>query len=68
MQGLTANERHVELGRRIHLISARTGLTDTSIFRWGVELGRNDALTQAQASVCDIHLLLIDLLIFKPKE
>ena len=36
MQGLTANERHVELGRRIHLISARTGLTDTSIFQWGV--------------------------------
>ena len=46
MQGLTANERHVELGRRIHLISARTGLTDTSIFQWGV-LWRAKVLLQS---------------------
>ena len=68
IQGLTVNQHCVELGHRIHHISACTGLTDTSAFLWGVDLGHNDAPAQAQASVCDIHHLLIIFLVFKLKE
>ena len=74
MLGLTADQRRAELGRRIRLISARTGITHTRAFRWGMELVLSDdaararAQTQAQASVREVHLPLIHFLLFKLVE
>jgi hypothetical protein len=70
MLGLTADQRRAELDLRIRLISARTGITHTRAFRWGMELVLSDAAraraqTQAQASVREVHLPLIHFLLFK---
>ena len=63
IQGLSPDQRRAELGRRIHQISARTGVTHTRSARWVIELSVDDALAQ-EASVRDAHLPLIYFLIF----
>ena len=63
IQDLSPDELRAELGRRIHQISAHTGVTHTRSFRWVIELSVDDALAQ-EASVRDAHLPPIYFLIF----